>query len=168
MSTLAGPFKKVLTANSTASSFTALTMTTTKPSGDGVTDRSGDAIPSVPDVATFVFFGAGADNATFVARLVGWRYEGAAWLPITLIEVTCTLSTMVGVANGNVTASERIVDTIVQTAAFDDLAGISFRIVSPADNTPARLLVDLEGWTIREWKFDMTGATNGNVLEAGL
>lgn len=168
MSTLAGPFKKVLSTNSEATSITAPVMTTTKPSGDGVTDRSGDAIPSVPDVATFVFFGAGADNATFVARLVGWRYEGAAWLPITLIQVTCTLSTMTGVAGGNVTASERIVDTIVQASIFDDLEGISFRKVSPADNTPARLMVDLEGWPIREWKFDMTGATSANVLEAGL
>ena len=168
MSSLAGPFSKILTANSTAASFTALAATATKPSGTGVFDNTGGAAPNVPDSLLAMFLGKGADNATLSARLTGWRLMSDIWVPATLVELDLTLSAAVGVSGLSVANDERLADTIALVSAYSGLSGLAVRITSPTDDTPAHVVIDRAGWPIVQWTFKKGTATHMNGLMADL
>lgn len=159
MSTIATPWQSMLTANGTDTAWATMIPTTTKPSGSGVLDRSGDALPLVPDQIAAIFWGRGADNATGSVRLVGWRPLGSLWIPCIIFEADLTLSTAVGVAGQTATDSDRFADTIALASAYSDLSGVSVRPTSPADNSPAHLIVDVTGFPLRRWMFKRGTAT---------
>lgn len=146
--------------------FPTLAATTTKPSGTGVMEYGNGPLPSVPHWASVVFFGTGSDNQTAKARLTGWRLVGDVWVPVTLGQWDLTLSTSVGVAGATILDTHRLVDTIAVDAAYSDLAGVAFRLASPANNTPAHLLVDLGGFPLRQWTFELGNASGINGMEA--
>lgn len=154
---------ELLTSNSTAASFTALAATATEPTGAGVIDLplTGDAVNSFLQL---IFFGAGADNSTFDARVSGWSKVDTLWVPTPLVEVSCTLGAAVGVASQAVLDTERFADTLSLAAAYSGLAGSLATVVSPAGDLVARLLLDLQGFRKFQVQFDMTGATSGNAI----
>lgn len=131
------------------------------------TNRLDTNIGAIYNVGIFQFFGTGNDDTTFLARILGWRYvtdapgtpETAIWVPVPLLELTCTLSTATGVAGGTVGSSDRFADTlaIVGTTGNDD---VSIDIVSPANNTPAHVVVDLKGFQKVEVIFDRNSSAS--------
>jgi hypothetical protein len=153
-------FVKLLETNSTDTAFTAPAATATEPTGDDVIDLSLGSL--VPRWVKFVFFGAGTENTTFSARLIGWKKVGTLWVPYLRTEVACTLSAAVGVSGQPVTNTDRFVDTMTLTtgSATDNI------VVSPAGDVIAHLLANTRGCAKLQVKFDMTGATSGNALYA--
>lgn len=185
LNTLGGPWRKFRTVNCTDTSFPSKIPTATEPTGVGATAGGAAVIDlintgslersaSIQNGICLCFFGAGSDTQTFVAKGIGWSCVGDSpaldvapdttlWIPTTLFEVTCTLSTPTGLANKAVVATDLFVDTIVKVGTTYN-EGVNVNTVSPADNTIAYLYADLSGHMKFELIFDMTGATNGNAL----
>lgn len=178
------PLQIAFATNSTSASFTQWTVTNTEPVGVRMGEDAAAAgifnIPSsgnlVPDKLRISFFGAGSDNDTFSARIIGWERRGSnpvttEWNPIILATFACTLSSMV---RANV-ATDKIVDTITETSMiapeprYNDLDatpavvyGGTCIIASPANNFEAFAIVPIYGVEKIQFDFDMTGATSGN------
>lgn len=155
-------YVKACSSHSTETAFASKIPTLTAPTGDGVVDNNGG------NVFLVVPIGTGNDDTTFDMRVIGWSAAGPEstrlWVPTILGEFSCTLSTAVGVASGYLVAADRFADTITNASAYDDLDGITFRLRSPANNTPASILIDAEGHQKLEFIFDLTGATAANAL----
>ncbi len=187
LETFASPWRKWRNVNCTDTSFDSTIPKIIEPVGTGITasdlsvvDLSGGqssmlgAGGPVQNNMMIEFFGAGADDTTFDARLVGWSPlqtdraavvsdETQIWIPTVLFQVNVTLSTQVGVAARAVIETDRFADTIVLVTGTAN-AGVGIDIRSPANNTIASLMVDLRGFMKAELIFDLTGATNANAL----
>jgi len=165
---------RALATSSTATSFATLISTLTEPSGDGVFSFK----TVIPEELMVSFFGAGADNTTFDARIVGWDKIGTTtplWVPRILASFSCTLSAQVGVTGAALVSTDRFADTLTMNstapqAKFTDTdgAGAATRgtvpIFSPANDLIAWAKVPLCGVDKIQFDFDMTGATNGNAV----
>lgn len=151
-------FVKLLTTNATDANFASKVPTATEPTGAGALDLPRGGGGQVRENLLLLFFGVGADNTTFDARVIGWRKVSTLWMPVTLCEVSCTLSAVVGVAGQPVVDTERFADTITVNK------GLGAVYTPTADAQAAMLLVASEGCAKVEVIFDMTGATSGNAL----
>lgn len=167
LQTWSSKLTKIRSSNSTDSQFATKSPTTTKPSGDGVTEFAPSEGGKVPNNLLVLPFGAGDDDTTFSVRVLGWSCIGTLWVPMILCEYSCTLSAAVGVANADVTSSDRFADTLSLVANMGN-EDIDTTFISPANNTPAHFLVDIKGCQLVELTFDMTGATSGNALIRGV
>lgn len=181
--TSSGDEPRIRGTNATDASVPARTPTLTEPSGlgdsaaqataSGVIDlRNGGAAGSpVQNRARITPYGAGSDTNTFTMRVIGWsrvtfRAGDATtepkylWVPRTLAEFTCTLSTPVGVAGGAAINTDRFCDTIVRTIGADT----SSEVISPANDTVAHVTVDLKGCAKLEITFGTgSSATSCNA-----
>ena len=108
------PFRKLYAANVTAASITAPTVTLTGPSGDGVIDVY-DTERDHTRILTLGFYGVGAVGNAFTAQVFGWRRIGSTWLPSLLFSLSGQLGNTVGVASGDVLATERFAGIITPT-----------------------------------------------------
>jgi hypothetical protein len=153
-------FKAIRMTASAATSFTAKVATTTKPSGDGVIPRSGyeNTLPQQDDLLWFKPWGTNANNETFDLRLWGWTKDSSAtgqWEPSLILELNVTL--------GNIAASKGSLsfdaDTIVLAKG-----DASSKIVSPANDLPGSVTVDVVGYHLLEFDFDSTGSATSSVL----
>lgn len=133
------------------------------------------------NVVILIPFGIGSDTNTMKMRVIGWRMAfdrgaeqslyGAAvgdalWIPVTLGEFLCTLSTPAGVAQSIIGSTNLFADTIAiqGTSGNDD---IDVSITSPADNTIAHVVLDAKGFQKLEVTFDRnSSATSCNALIA--
>jgi len=160
--TLQNQFVKSHATNATDSAFASKVATLTEPTGDGVIDLKGG------NVVLLLPYGVGNADTTYDLRVIGWSAAGPEatreWVPTILGEFSCTLGTATGASGGYLGTSNKFVDTITNLAAYDDLEGVTFRLRSPANNTPAAILIDAEGHQKVEIIFDMTGATSGAAL----
>lgn len=165
----ARPLVKAFETNLDATAFTLKVPTTTKPSGNGVLVLGPGAVPQRMRLFPY---GLGADGDVFVLRVTGWHrigsgpFPGTLWFPETLAELTCTMSTFVGVAGSPVLATERFADTIVSvttvgepSVASDVTRDGTFVIFSPANNTPAWVLMDTYGCELLQFDIDQTTNT---------
>jgi hypothetical protein len=145
---------KALATNSTDAAFTAKVATATEPSGTGVLEmfRGLETLECEP-------FGAGADNATTAIQIIGWRKTGALWAPTILAELDLILCTAVGVAGYDVAATDRFVDSIVNTNNY----GTVVTPTAPA-NKARKFITDISGWDKIEVLFSRGTATNTNAL----
>ena len=168
---------RMAATNLTGTSFTSKAATRTEPSGNGIINLAVPPHGYVPAYMHLSFIGTGADDSTFVARVHGWRRvtdtsktHNHVWFAHKLIEVTATLSTYVGVAASPVIETERFADTLVVVAAMEPTTAADvtrsgvYPFFSPADNTPAWMVIPTYGCEKLELDVDLTGATAGNVL----
>lgn len=88
------------------------------------------------DKLVLALFGAGLDNATLSARVTGWRKVGTLWVPAPLAILSGVLGTQMGVAGQPITGTDRLADTITETAVNPYT-----KLLSPADNTLAQALL---------------------------
>lgn len=173
---LAQAFNKARSVNQTSNGYVSKIPTATEPSGDAGTATGSSVIELAPPPGgiargglVIVPYGAGADNATFSFRVIGWRFVGVdpqtrLWIPATLVEVTATLSTVVGVAGYQVIDTERFADTLILVVGS---ASVNNVIISPADNTIAHVMVSTSSFQKIELSFTTGGlATNCNALVA--
>ena len=185
----ARPLQKGRTVNATDASFPSKVVTATEPAADNATATGSAAISLtttgggglVPSRVRFRFYGVGADNTTFEARLIGWFRGGIAadgsiiWLPEILAAFTCTLGTAAGVGSGGfVKSTESFVDTITigntaptvgePSMTADVTRSGDVLLYSPANNLIAWADVDLQGCEKFEFTYDMVTATSANAL----
>lgn len=174
------PLAKLRATNSTDTSFPARAPQAAKPSGAGVIDWQAllalSGAGGVPTNLTLFPFGIGADNSLFDMLVIGWKHTDtvanglngtapALWVPIPILQVTCQLSTAVGVANRDVVAGERFADKLTG-AAWNSEGGLELR--SPENNLPAWLMFDALGCPVFEVLFDLDSATAANALWGGV
>ncbi len=180
LQTEAGRWRRWRTVNATDNGFPSKITTATRPAPSigsdaaqatsaAVWELASNAGGKVQNTIKLIFYGAGSENNTFLARLIAWNlaHEGnpdvAVWVPTPLFEVTCTLSTAVGVGSRLIASTDRFADTIALTAnsANDD---IDISIRSPAANYPGVVKVDMEGPQLLEMIFTTGGvATSCNA-----
>lgn len=183
LETIAGKYRRVRRVNAADDGFPTKSPTGTEPApadGNSAAQATAAAVIDLgnrtggvaQNVATITPYGAGADNATFSMRVIGWRlvHEGldyeSIWIPVVLGEFLCTLSTQVGVAGRVVAETDRLCDTValVGFTANDD---IDVSICSPANNTAGHVTIDLKGFQKLELTFTTGGsATSCNALLA--
>jgi len=168
-SSAAYQYEKAYATNATNGSFAARADSVTEPSaGSGVIDlRPSTKLPVVPTWVSILVYGTGDANDTMNVRVYGIKQIASlSWTHVPLLEVVATLGTKTGVAAGGVLDTELYADTLVAASTSFGSADNSFRIISPADNSAARILLDTEGFQYLRIDFDMdTGApTGGNAL----
>lgn len=190
MMTRAGPWRKLRSVNETSNGYVSKIPRATSPftaaglNGDAGTATGASVIQLTNGViggqaqsgAEFLFYGVGANNTTFSARIIGWSAlttsglspvnpETQVWIPVVLVEVQCTLSsTPIGLAGRAIVATELFADTITLVGTTG-VAGLDMSITSPANDTIARVFVDLWGHTELEVQFTTGGsATSCNGL----
>lgn len=164
-------------ANATATSFQSRIPTTTEPTvGDSSTSgtvgggiiRVGGGEKFVPNNLLIVPFGTGSDTNTFKMRLLGWKATkgGLAtrlWVPIPLVEYTCTVTTAVGIAAKYLVATDRFCDTLSLASGYN--ANVSTELITPTGDIIASLVVDVKGFDLLEFQFDRnSSATSCNAL----
>lgn len=117
-------------------------------------------------------YGVGADDTTFSMRVYGWTrfYDPVTalqiWIPINLVELACTISTVPGVAGTPIDATHFFVDLITVTTG-STLGGEapSESIISPANNTIGTVMIDLRGSQKYSIQFSTgSSATSCNAL----
>jgi hypothetical protein len=163
---------KLLASNTTNTSTSASFALATSQPADNVSAGVGVHVMQEGTKVRLIFFGAGADNATFSARLLrvvdtvtsgGGVTSSTDWIYEQIGVFTGALSTAVGAAGRIVTDTERFADTIAFTAGSGDPT-TAFEISSNADNKPAELRVDLKGATYLVVVLTVSTATSMNAL----
>jgi hypothetical protein len=170
-SSMTNGYAKAYAVNATDSSFATRADTTTEPAeGSGVISLFTGLDRVGPTWVSLLFFGTGDANDVFLAKVYGIRRVGASWTHVPLLSLTVTLGAKTGVAGGGVGAAELYADTLVVASPSYGVADGSYRLISPADDTVARLLLDTEGFEkLRIDVDDSTGNPTGmNALLAGV
>lgn len=179
LETLSMDFRKARTVNQTSNGFVSKVPINAEPVGDAGTATGSAIIELAKDAAVaqngivLLPYATGGEDVTFSVRIIGWRRIGRivasqVWIPINLIELSCTCGASAGVANGLVLTTEFFADTITVTTG-STLSGeaAAENIVSPANDTIAHALVDLKGCEKLELSFTTGGsATDCNALLA--
>lgn len=179
------PFVKARSVNATNTSFASKVATLTEPSGDAGTATGASVLqlsdgPNgiVPCKALLIPYGTGDANDVFDMRIIGWRRVGSGprpdvlWIPHILASLTCTIGAATGVAASPVVATELFVDTITilsePTITADTTRQGTVMTYSPANDTIAWAIVDLQGCEKLELTFDTTTGdpTGANCLVA--
>ena len=157
--------RKALASNSTDNSWSAKAPTTTKPSGNGVFELS--ASGKVDKWLVLQPFGSDAQNEAFDVRVWGWvkgddddSTISNLWVPALLADLTCTL--------GNIAASDLgtnnfLADTITENDGDSD-GGVLVETVSPAEDLPSAVHVNLRGCGLMEFAFNRDTAAPANCL----
>ncbi len=170
-SSTAAPFQKVRATNSTQTgSYATRADTTTEPAaGDNIIQVG--VVGIGPTWVELIFFGTTSADTTFKFRIYGVRRLALAtsgsYTFVPIFEGVATLGTKTGVANGTVVATELYADTVTAAATSYGVVNVSYRLISPADNTVARLLLDTDGFEKVVVDFDRDGsAVSANALIA--
>lgn len=144
---------KLLSTNSTDTSFAAKDPTATEPTGTGVI-LGGEDLYIIP-------FGAGSNNDTFDLKVIGWSVADTLWIPKEICHLSCTLSAQVGVAGKYLVATDRMCDAITINTG-------STNCVAPAvtADTAIQATINTYPYEKVEIIFDRTGASSCNVLYA--
>lgn len=160
-------WRKAQTTNSTATSFSALLPTVTKPERSatrGVFDL-GDQAERSQNTLLVMPYGGNDNNDIMNVKVVGWDFlkdSGARglWVPSVICEVQGTMSsTLVGVASEDVVATELFCDTLTLTT------GVAVLRTGTADIDPAWFEVDVYGYRMVELTYDLgTGGDTQNAL----
>lgn len=127
----------------------------------------------VPCWLQFSPYGAGAADSTFTVRISGFRRISEPtpsgqiqFVRELIVALTCTVGAGVGLAGGHVLDTERFCDTIA--ISFEGtMTGEATRdgtavLYSPANDTPANVLVPLVGFEGIE--IEWAGASGMNAL----
>jgi hypothetical protein len=181
--TLSMGWRRVRRTNTTDNGFPSRLIQAAEPVGDG-SNVSQTVSSAVIDLGSggviaqngviFKPYGAGADNATFSMRVIGWRkmIEGgvettAVWEPTDLCELLCTLSAVpIGLAGKVIVATDLFADTIAIVGTTAN-AGVSIDVHSPANDRAGFVSLDVFGFQKIEFIFTTgASATNCNALAA--
>lgn len=172
---IARPLRKARSVNSSSANFPTFVGTELDPAYTDAATAAGRSLIQlgvglggyVPRNIELFPYGIGADNDTFDLRVMGYRRifpqladERYQYLRFILAKLSCTLSAAVGLAGGSVLATERFADTIAigteGTFTADVTRSGSFRLYSPANDTPAHVVLPTLGCDAIELEFDQT------------
>lgn len=144
---------------------TGMLVTITGVTGNTAANVTNNAV-TVIDANSFSL-DAVAGNGTYAGGGT-WTVPKPVWVPMPLLEATCTLSTQVGVATGIVDNTQRMCDTIAQTAGFASTPGLSNEIITPTGNITGHIVLDMKGATKALFQVNISGVTSANCLVGGL
>lgn len=172
---IARPLKKARSVNSSSANFPTWVTTELDPQYTDAGTAAGRALIQlgvglggyVPDCIELFPYSTGADNDTFSMQVVGYRRitpqladERFQYLRFLIAKFNCTISASVGLAGGSVVATERFADTIAivleGTSTADVTRSGSFRLYSPANDSPAHVVLPTLGCDAIELEFDQT------------
>jgi hypothetical protein len=158
---LVNPFKRAMTTNSTAGSFSANLATSTRPAASAtrmVVDRDRGEDRTTLRIS---LFGTGSNDQTVSVKVFGW-IAGVAnnlYVPQFICQVQGTLSsTLVGVTGEDVIATEMFADVLSLTA------GIATLNQGTSDVDTAWLECDVSGYELIEVSFIVGSATDANGI----
>lgn len=165
-------FSKLLSADSTASSFVSKVPTTTEPATTtaGVLDLAQSTTNYQYKRLFLVPYGGNAENNTFKVRVIGWRLISTLWVPVVICQITCTLSAVTGIDGSAVENELFFCDTLVVATPA---SSTRVQVTSPATDGMADVIghavIDLEGFRKVEVTFDRnSSAAVCNALYAVL
>ena len=156
ITTAAGHRVRYQAANSTATSFAALHETIRSTTPSGIRTNGANSILIWP-------FGTDANDETFNIKVVHWWEGNLSWGYIEGFVGVCTMCTEVGVASGDVIATEFFCDTIAYTSGL-----APYSIPSATANFPAFIRIDTLGAKIIQLDFDRVTAASCNAIVARL
>lgn len=170
INTVASPWVKLYSANSTNASFGTVKSTTTKPtvsSTSGVFECLAGAAPGalVQNAVLLRFFGAGSNNNTGKVRVWGWSQERTtgSWENVLLAEFAITLGNLAGAASCAIASTDLEADTITLTYGNDDV-DVSINS-NAADVRGAYARVDTQGSQLVQVETDLnSSSTSLNCL----
>lgn len=182
---MARPFRKARKTNSNSSGFPTWVSSEFDPSFVDPDTAAGrviiplsNTIPGgphgsggqVPCSLVICPYGLGNDDDAFSIRIVGMRRLASPgsdgrmqWFRFPIATLGCVVSTAVGLASGQVLATERFADAITIalegtiTAATTREGNIV--LYSPGSNVPAHAIVPIGGWDAIELEWDQTTGT---------
>lgn len=157
---------KGMATNATASSFSALLATATKPAASStrtVIDRGKGPSRCVIRVIPFA---VATNNQTMSVKVVGWHMSRKdsitpvpLWVANTICLVACTMSsTLVGVAGADVVTTELFADTLSLTN------GTAVLDQGTADVDTASFIADVSGYELVEIIPIIGSSTSANTL----
>lgn len=146
--------------NSTATGYPYTGPSVSQPSGYfWSTSSSG----SVPEYLVLVPFGAGSAGQQFTMRVVGWRKTvGGVWVPTVLLDATCTLSNVTGVAL-DLPTSVKLCNTV---SVGVGTAGYYLDVVSSTQDIPCQIWLHTKACAGVTIQTARTTATSANCLLA--
>lgn len=178
--TLAFPWRRLTTTNSTATSHASVVPTTTEPAettagvvnlktrGAWCTDGA-----HTSDLVMIQPYGSDANNENYAMRVYGWSKLADAddsdmhglWVPMLLVECTVTLGNIAATTLG---ANNFMADTVT----IDKGNGALHTASSPTGDLPAYLVVDPLGSHYLQFTFDIdssgTASASANALIRGM
>jgi len=181
--TRANPWRKVRAVSSTREGLYDLVPQAAEPSGDDGT-ATGRSIIDLTDplvggqsqnMMEVILYQESSEDFSSTAWIAGWSClttdrsssvtsQTNLWIPVMLAELAVTCGTTTGVSGKAVTSNDLFDDTIGlggNTANLDQ----NIVIISPENNTIARVLIDLEGYQKIEFLFSTNSfANNCNAL----
>lgn len=154
----ANTYRRALSTNATATSFTAKTPTATKPSGNGVFDLLASSVNvgvNVPRFIDMVPYGTDGSNDTFSYRVWGWSKLndatlGIVWIPRLLLEASITIGNVAATVLGS---GNCLADTI---SIVDGDA--TSPVISTESDTGASIIIHSRGSELIEFDWDLAGA----------
>lgn len=170
MTATAYPFRSVRASNLTGvSALPACPVpTTTKPSGAGIIDLfDGDyglaTNTYMPKFVQLQPYGTDANDEQFEMRVLGWsktagdigNITAESWVPQLLVKVTVTMGNIAAAIYGT---NHFLADTIVVDKGDGDAS-----VISPADDTPASILLHTRGCELLQFDFSLTTALTEGV-----
>lgn len=162
--TVVSAYARCLVTDSTASSYTDPVAQAAAPSADGVVDVAG-VYGQVANQILLKPFGTGNAAQTFNLRIHGWsKTASGLWTPETLLELTCTLGTKVGVAGHSVLATNKFCDTVVGATTPVGLANVTSFLLSPTGNLFGTARFFLQGCRYFQVEVKVGTAAGGNAL----
>jgi hypothetical protein len=172
--TVAPNWTKLFATNSTNGSFVSPAPSITRPSGDGVIDWNPEAGGAVQNGVMLKFIGTDADNEAANVRVYQWAWcpdlttpgnlDKGLWERTCLGQFLVTLSAITGIGSRVVASTDFYADTIAAATAWTAQDGVSFNIVSPENDLPGHLVLDMKGPQLLQVEFDLTTAASMNCL----
>lgn len=167
LESLVSNWKLAQSTNSTATSFSALLSTLTRPAASATRSvidlgKPGSRTSNTLEVMPF---GGNDNNDIVITKVSGWNFvkdpgTRGMWVSRMICEVSATLSsTLVGLADEDVVATEFFADTLTLTT------GIAVLLQGTADLDNASFQCDVSGFEIVEITYDLgTGGDTQNAL----
>ncbi len=131
------------TTEVTSGSYAAHVPTDTEPTGDGILEAPEAGIGMSSPILMLELF-TNANNATASILVGAWDKVGTTWVFTPLVEVDCVSGNIAGVAATTILNTRFLADTMAAASWCSGLAGITYTIRSPENDTVARLRVDVE------------------------
>jgi len=108
-----------------------------------------------------------AGNGVYVSGGT-WTRALPIYVPIGLIEVTCTLCTSPGVTGAEIDNTNNLCDTIVQTSGWGSTPFVSNEVIASLNDVPSHIILDLKGCRLATFLFNVGTATSANCMVAGI
>ncbi len=165
--TVNSPAQVLFTTDVVATSFSSPTTSRVDaPSGAGVVNLKKVQANQI----ILHILGTGNADTDISVIVWGWRKVTKAgtttveYVPVKLVAFTAKLSTFTGVASGLFSTLYRFADTISSVVSATNAR----EVMSPADNTPASVVIDTRGVEFVQVELIIVDATAANALLASI